>query len=148
MRPSQSCVPRVAPSIHSLPPAPTLTLPSLTLATLKLPTLTVRAPTLTVLALPQVRSTTLDIQVWEPNMIAMFEALGNEMVNMVYENRVRTSRSAAQRDDVFFSPSHHEDDGDDSSLLMSHSQVEEVLQHASPTASSHTAHSHPCAAPL
>jgi hypothetical protein len=30
-----------------------------------------------------VRSTTLDIQIWEPNMIAMLEALGNEMVNMV-----------------------------------------------------------------
>jgi hypothetical protein len=37
-------------------------------------------------------------------MIAMFEALGNEMVNMVYENRVRSTRSAAARDDVAVTP--------------------------------------------
>lgn len=47
------------------------------------------------LVLLQVRSLTLDVKVWEPSVLALFESLGNAFVNSVWEESLQ-SRGAFQ----------------------------------------------------
>jgi Arf-GAP/coiled-coil/ANK repeat/PH domain-containing protein len=45
----------------------------------------------------QVRSLTLDVKVWEPSVITLFQSLGNTFANSVWEELLQ-SRSAFQVD--------------------------------------------------
>ena len=60
------------------------------------------------------RSTTLDVQVWEDSILAMFEALGNNAVNAVLEHSLHLmhTRSIAARNDVFYELDNHNFDTD------------------------------------
>ncbi|KAG8379561.1 hypothetical protein BUALT_Bualt07G0101800 [Buddleja alternifolia] len=67
-----------------------------------------------------VRSLTLDVKVWEPSVITLFQALGNVFVNSIWEGLLRASRTV-QADEIpirslesdkykqFFSKPHHND---------------------------------------
>ncbi|GER45535.1 Arf-GAP with GTPase [Striga asiatica] len=68
----------------------------------------------------KVRSLTLDVKVWEPSVITLFQALGNVFVNSIWEGLLRASRTV-QADELpirsfesdkykqFFSKPHHND---------------------------------------
>ncbi|KAL3631757.1 hypothetical protein CASFOL_024741 [Castilleja foliolosa] len=68
----------------------------------------------------KVRSLTLDVKVWEPSVITLFQALGNVFVNSIWEGLLRASR-AVQADEIpmrsfesdkykqFFTKPHHND---------------------------------------
>lgn len=47
----------------------------------------------------QVRSLTLDVKVWEPSVITLFQSLGNAFANSVWEELLQ-SRSAFQVDHI------------------------------------------------
>lgn len=47
----------------------------------------------------QVRSLTLDVKVWEPSVIALFQALGNVFVNSIWEGLLRANRTV-QADEI------------------------------------------------
>ncbi|KAK6147981.1 hypothetical protein DH2020_018893 [Rehmannia glutinosa] len=67
-----------------------------------------------------VRSLTLDVKVWEPSVITLFQALGNVFVNSIWEGLLRASRTV-QADEIpirsfesdkykqFFTKPHHSD---------------------------------------
>ncbi|KAL6576370.1 hypothetical protein OROHE_000151 [Orobanche hederae] len=66
----------------------------------------------------RVRSLTLDVKVWEPSVITLFQALGNVYVNSIWEGLLRASRTV-QADEIpirslesdkykqFFTKPHH-----------------------------------------
>lgn len=66
----------------------------------------------------KVRSLTLDVKVWEPSVISMFQALGNVFVNSIWEGLLRSNRTV-QADEIpirsfesekyrqFFTKPHH-----------------------------------------
>ncbi|KAI3455148.1 hypothetical protein Pfo_011811 [Paulownia fortunei] len=68
----------------------------------------------------KVRSLTLDVKVWEPSVITLFQALGNVFVNSIWEGLLRASRTV-QADEIpirsfesdkykqFFTKPHHSD---------------------------------------
>lgn len=68
----------------------------------------------------KVRSLTLDVKVWEPSVISMFQALGNAFVNSIWEGLLRANRTV-QADEIpirsfesekyrqFFTKPHHTD---------------------------------------
>lgn len=47
----------------------------------------------------QVRSLTLDVKVWEPSVITLFQSLGNAFANSIWEELLQ-SRSAFQVDHI------------------------------------------------
>ncbi|PIN04889.1 Myotrophin [Handroanthus impetiginosus] len=47
----------------------------------------------------KVRSLTLDVKVWEPSVIALFQSLGNVFVNSIWEGLLRASRTV-QADEI------------------------------------------------
>ncbi|KAL7139720.1 hypothetical protein ABFS83_09G072500 [Erythranthe nasuta] len=47
----------------------------------------------------KVRSLTLDVKVWEPSVITLFQALGNVFVNSIWEGLLRSSRTV-QADEI------------------------------------------------
>lgn len=49
--------------------------------------------------LMQVRSLTLDVKVWEPSVITLFQALGNVFVNSIWEGLLQASRTV-QADEI------------------------------------------------
>lgn len=47
----------------------------------------------------QVRSLALDVKVWEPSVIALFQALGNVFVNSIWEGLLN-ARKTFQADEI------------------------------------------------
>lgn len=47
----------------------------------------------------QVRSLTLDVKVWEPSVLTLFQSLGNTYVNSIWEEMLH-SKSTLQADDM------------------------------------------------
>lgn len=65
----------------------------------------------------KVRSTTLDVKVWEPSVMALFTATGNTFANRVWEERLHRPRTKTMDEEDIWSATDLDADVDDESAL-------------------------------